>query len=120
MVITHIRDFIEFDPKSTCLQSGRFSETVGFLSIDNATGNSPVFSRNYIDFNKKSFKYHNNSEDLFTKRDSNVINKIALLEKSLQLDEEFSIVPQNYYIITRPIISDEDIYHLIKTECYLN
>ena len=114
MVITHIRDFIEFDPKSTCLQSGRFSETVGFLSIDNVTGNSPVFSRNYIDFNKKSFKYHSNSEDLFTKKGSNVIHKIDLLEKSLQLDEEFGIVPQNYYMMTRPIDSEENIYHLIK------
>ncbi|KAK5778298.1 Smn1p PWA37_000455 [Arxiozyma heterogenica] len=111
---THIRDFVEFDSKSTCLQSGRFSETVGFLSIDNVTDNQPNFSRSYIDFNKQSFKFHSNSSHLYTKRGSNVIQEINLLKKSLQLDEQFGMVPQNYYMMTRPIESEENIYHLIK------
>lgn len=113
---THVRDFVEYDFKSTCLQSGRFAETVGFLSIDNVTVNEPMFSRSYIDFNKKSFKFHSNSSHLFTKRGSSVIQEIDLLKKSLQLDEPFGMVPQNYYMMTRPIESEENIYHLIKNK----
>ncbi|KAF8425251.1 Ser/Thr protein phosphatase family [Tirmania nivea] len=71
---THIRDFVVYDELSTGLESGRYCETVGWLSIshipntttaaeremekkgDNKT--SVLFSRTYIDFNRFSFAHH--------------------------------------------------------------
>lgn len=113
---SHIRDFVEFDPKGTCLQSGRFSETVGFLSINNVTNDEPEISRSYIDFNKRSFKFHSHSLDLLTKRGAKVTYRLNQLRQSLQLDERFGTVPQTYYMMVRPIDSEDNIYHLLKNK----
>lgn len=112
---SHIRDFVQFDSKATCLQSGRFAETVGFLSIDNVSNSSPLISRRYIDFNKRSFKYHSNSTTLATERGAKVSHKLKLLRQSLQLDRQYGVTPRNYYMMTRPIDSEENIYQMIKS-----
>lgn len=113
---SHIRDFVELDPKATCLQSGRFSETVGFLSINNVTDDEPGISRSYIDFNKRSFKFHTHSLDLLTKRGLKVTHRLNQLRETLQLNERFGTTPQTYYMMARPIDSEENIYYLLKNE----
>ncbi|RPB25100.1 Metallo-dependent phosphatase [Terfezia boudieri ATCC MYA-4762] len=71
---THIRDFVVYDDLSTGLESGRYCETVGWLSIshiptaaaeDKGDNNTPVlFSRTYIDFNRFSFAHHSRPRSL--------------------------------------------------------
>lgn len=111
---SHIRDFASFDDKSTGLQSGRFAETVGFLSIDNVTSESPVFSRRYIDFNKRSFLHHTGDTVINDESKGRHISKeLAQLRKKYQLDNLIGQVPQTYYMSARPLESEENIYNLI-------
>ncbi|EDO15704.1 hypothetical protein Kpol_1000p16 [Vanderwaltozyma polyspora DSM 70294] len=116
---SHIRDFTVLDSKSTGLQSGRFAETVGFLSIDDVHSDDPNFFRRYIDFNKRSFIYHSNvsrKEKFSTPKGRFVTQMVDNLRKALNLDEIFGFVPKTYYFSSRPINSEESIYHLLKSK----
>lgn len=112
---SHIRDYVILDDKSTGLQSGRFAETVGFLSIDNVTSETPRFSRRYIDFSKRSFQHHSrvSKSEIATSKGHLVSDQLKNLRKKLNLDEVIGYVPQDYYMSARPIDSEENLYHLI-------
>lgn len=119
---THIRDFVQLDSKSTCLQSGRFAETVGFLSInmtDPVDAESPIFSRRYIDFNKEAFKYHlsklghDSDVPVSTKKGKTISRLVNDLRHELNLNEKLGYIPQTYYVSTRPLNSEENLYHLV-------
>lgn len=116
---SHVRDFVMFDGKSSGLQSGRFAETLGFLSIDNVTIESPKFARRYIDFNKESFKYHSEGHGknaIDFSKGKQISKDLKYLREELQLDNEMGYVPKTYYMSARPLKSDENIYHLITKE----
>lgn len=114
---SHIRDFVEFDSKSTGLQSGRFSETLGFLSIDNVTSKSPNFFRRYLDFNKRSFAHHLKLSQLpDTEKGIHVSNLVGNLRMKLNLDTELGYVPRTYYMSSKPMDSQENLYHLLTSQ----
>ncbi|CAI4064182.1 hypothetical protein SKDZ_08G2480 [Saccharomyces kudriavzevii ZP591] len=119
---THIRDFVQLDSKSSCLQSGRFAETVGFLSINMtnfADFDNPIFTRRYIDFNKDAFTYHlrriaNDADvSLSTRRGEFISRLVNDLRHDLNLDQKLGYIPRTYYVSTRPLDSEENLYHLI-------
>ncbi|KAL3231794.1 Uncharacterized protein RNJ44_00329 [Nakaseomyces bracarensis] len=110
---SHIRDFVRFDEKATCLQSGKFSETLGFLSVDDPNSNNVTFSRRYIDFNKRSFRYHSNAKSLRTKKGARLSKKIHKLRNELSLNDVIGYIPQSYYLSARPLDSPENIYNLL-------
>lgn len=105
---SHIRDFSVLDDLSTALQSGRYCETVGFLSIDDfpKEGKNESYAQNnihrkYIDFNLHSFMHHSNRTilDKFnTEKGLFVSNELARYSKTLLLDEVYGNVPHSYYI----------------------
>ncbi|SJM87670.1 related to 5^ nucleotidase [Zygosaccharomyces bailii] len=114
---SHIRDFVELDKKSTALQSGRFAETVGFLSIDNLTGGSPKFFRRYMDFSTRSFAHHLSMKHMpKTEKGLHVTSMIKGLRQELQLDAKLGSVPRTYYMSSKPLKSPENLYHLITHE----
>lgn len=111
---SHIRDFVSIDGKSTGLQSGRFAETVGFLSIDNVTSDAPAFFRRYIDFSKRSFLHHTRDTAMNSESEGRHITKeLVQLRKKYQLDNLIGQVSQTYYMSARPLESEENIYNLI-------
>ena len=79
---THIRDFVVYDDMSTGIESGRYCETLGWLSISgidsptytgemtprgvpnpvrqaaNSSKSSLVYARRYLDWNRRTFAYH--------------------------------------------------------------
>ncbi|KAH3900074.1 related to 5^ nucleotidase [Saccharomycodes ludwigii] len=115
---SHIRDFVQFDAKSTGLQSGRFCETVGFLSITNNSKDDsfPQFHRRYIDFNLRSFNYHLSNLGGLNIENSNgaeVSEEISKIRKKLNLDEVYGYIPQNYYMYYEPLTSKKNIYNLL-------
>ena len=106
---SHIRDFSILDNLSTGLQSGRYCETVGFLSINNLPSEeesqekyiSNNIHRKYIDFNLHSFMHHSNHtvlEKFNTEKGLYVSKELAKYSKDLKLDEAYGIVPHSYYI----------------------
>ncbi|KAJ6053997.1 uncharacterized protein N7446_010009 [Penicillium canescens] len=93
----HVRDYAKYDDKAFALASGRFMETIGFMSIDGlATGgksgilnSGPVFKRRYIDSNLYSYHYHTGlDQDTFpTEKGQNVSRLIAKARSELELDK---------------------------------
>ncbi|SCU91864.1 LAFA_0F06326g1_1 [Lachancea sp. 'fantastica'] len=116
---SHIRDFAIFDDKSTGLQSGRFAETVGFLSIDNIKSGLPEFHRRYIDFSKNQFSHHSGSS-LQTEKGAKLSQEISNLREALNLNDVVGYVPSTYYMYSRPISSKHNIYNLLTTKVLPN
>lgn len=112
---SHIRDFVRFDNKSTCLQSGKFAETVGFLSIDDPNSKDVKFFRRYIDFNKRSFRFHSMSKNIFTEQGSKLSKRISQLRQDLGLNEIIGYIPKSYYLSARNLSAEDNLYHLLTS-----
>lgn len=121
---THIRDYMRYDSKSYALESGRYMETVGFMSIEGlVTGGkenslsassiaSPTFSRRYIDNNLFSFHHHTglNTTTFPTGHGTNVSALISSARKTLGLDSRFGCAPTDLWTNRAPYPSKNSIF----------
>ncbi|THV06273.1 hypothetical protein K435DRAFT_645636, partial [Dendrothele bispora CBS 962.96] len=63
---THIRDCVQLDNRSMSLESGRYMETVGWMSanVSSSTSSDPIsFSRRYLDTNRLTYQFHTGTSD---------------------------------------------------------
>ena len=106
---SHIRDFARYDSKSSALESGRYLETIGFMSVDgikkaggpfSTTANGVSTSRRYIDHNLLSFYHHTglNHSTFPTESGRNLSGYIADARRALQLDRLLGCAPQDYWL----------------------
>lgn len=130
---THVRDFSKYDSKAFALESGRYMETIGFMSITGlATGGkhnehvsdalrdsetmrplaSPKFARRYIDNNLFSYYHHTllNSTSFPTSHGQNVSGMISLARKALNLDTRFGCAPLDLWTHRAPYPSNNSIF----------
>jgi hypothetical protein len=125
----HIRDYVVFDSKSTALASGRFMETIGFLSIDGlgsvgnksaiakakskatSTSTSLSFNRIYLDNNLFSYQHHSkkNETEFPTKEGRKVSEKITQIRKDLDLDSSYGCAPDNLWLNRAPYPGNNSI-----------
>lgn len=97
---THVRDCRMPDPNSMALESGRYLETVGWMSVRNITG-TPVFSRRYIDANPRNYAFHVHIEHagyLSTSRGRFVRKAMDTVAGAWNLTQLFGLVPKDYYL----------------------
>ena len=130
---THIRDYAKYDSKAYALESGRYMETIGFMSITGlSTGGksneaadpdfkpsaSPSFSRRYIDNNLFSFHHHTSlNESTFpTEHGRNVSSMISSARKKLQLDKTYGCAPRDYWTNRAPYPSKHSIFSWLGDE----
>ncbi len=136
---THIRDYAKYDSKAHALESGRYLETIGFMSIHglNAGGKprdkngvaspksgqlairtSPLFARRYIDNNLFSFHHHTcrNSTSFPTSHGRNVSETIASARKALGLDHQFGCAPRDLWTNRAPYPSKNSIFTWLANE----
>ncbi|KAL4916715.1 Metallo-dependent phosphatase-like protein [Aspergillus aurantiobrunneus] len=117
----HIRDCVQYDSNAYGLASGRFMETIGFMSIDNLSTRDrqiepglvkPVFERRYIDNNLFSFYHHTDLDgNTFpTEHGRNVSRLIQLSRRALMLDEIYGCIPESLWMSRSPYTSDDSIY----------
>ncbi|KAF3064909.1 hypothetical protein GL218_02310 [Daldinia childiae] len=134
---SHIRDFAVFDSSSTALESGRYCETLGWLSMSgfNSKNSSPagvpnptrkatqnstspfVYSRRYLDWNRRTFEYHaatlyNKSFDYHSGLD--VTEDITNDRKQLNLTVVYGCVPQDYCMTCVPFNASGNIFPLLS------
>ena len=128
---THIRDYAKYDSNAHALESGRYMETIGFMSITGlrsggkATHDSsirkpdistmkaaPSFSRRYIDNNLFSFHHHTglNATTFPTQHGRNVSSAIASARKALNLDKRFGCAPKDLWTNRAPFPSENSIF----------
>ena len=121
---SHIRDFKVYDSKAAALESGRYFETIGFLSISglnapnasNAAAN-PTFARRYIDNNLYSLYHHTNTTNITfpTQAGLNISTAIHTARKRLQLDQFRGCAPQPFYVHRAPYPSNTSIFTWLQT-----
>jgi hypothetical protein len=131
---SHIRDYKVYDDKSVALESGRYMETIGFMSIDGLrTGGTkdskPVaqkskitFNRLYIDNNLYSLHHHSGQDDekFTTELGFNVSRHIGDARKSLGLGERYGCAPRDLWVNRRPYPHEESIFSWLEKEVIPN
>ena len=134
---THIRDYAKYDSKAYGLESGRYMETIGFMSVTGLhTGGksnsmsidtaalhvarvaSPTFSRRYIDNNLFSFYHHTdmNGTTFPTEHGRNVSSMIASARKAMKLDKSYGCAPRDYWTNRAPYPSKNSIFSWLQDE----
>lgn len=99
---SHIRNFKIYDEKSTALESGRYFETVGFLSIDGLMSKAKdaglSFFRRYIDANRAGYQHHTSTDEksFDTPEGLNLTATLAQHRAELGLDRLIGCAPQDY------------------------
>lgn len=137
---THIRDFTVYDDMSTGLEAGRYCETLGWLSLSginsssftgnmkprgvpnpsrkatNTSASSMVYSRRYLDWNRRTFAYHaTGSQDSTFDLHSGlrVSSKISDSRKNLNLSDLYGCAPRTYCISCKPQDDPGSIYSFL-------
>ncbi|CAE7188580.1 unnamed protein product [Rhizoctonia solani] len=111
----HIRFCRQFDSNSMVLESGRFMETVGWMSIslNKTSPMSPAsFERRYLDGNKITYMYHSNTTE--HNFDSAVGLEVDAFNRNLtarwDLGRVHGCSSQNYFVERYPWPHPQNIY----------
>lgn len=123
----HVRDAVKFDDKAFAIASGRYMETIGWMSVDgiaskaageNKVSSSVSFKRRYIDNNLLGLYHHSAlDQDSFpTEHGRNVTKAIAAARKELDLDYTYGCAPRDLWMTRSPYPSDDSIYSWLEEE----
>ncbi|KAL2001773.1 hypothetical protein VTN02DRAFT_1236 [Thermoascus thermophilus] len=120
----HVRDYVKYDSMAYGLASGRFMETIGFMSIDGLTTGgrprraAPSFSRRYIDNNLFSFHHHTGLDaDTFpTEHGQSVSRLIQESRHALRLDHVHGCAPRDLWMSRAPYPGNASIYTWLQEE----
>ncbi|KAH7883373.1 Metallo-dependent phosphatase-like protein [Phlebopus sp. FC_14] len=115
---SHIRDCQQYDGRSMALESGRYMETVGWMSaeLDAAKGNANniSFSRRYLDQNRVTYEYHTQTSNstfdtLYGQAITWGLQQLAI---NFNLSYLFGTAPQDYTINQNPYPSNGSLLSL--------
>ncbi|KAG0695395.1 Metallo-dependent phosphatase-like protein [Suillus ampliporus] len=115
---THIRDCYQFDHRSMALQSGRYMETIGWMSanISASKGNNNAisFTRRYLDQNRVTYEYHTNTSDQTFDTDAgqNITRGLYGLANQFNLSYQYGTAPQDYTTNYDPYPSEKSLLSL--------
>ncbi|KAI1764419.1 5'-nucleotidase [Hypoxylon sp. FL1150] len=123
----HVRDARKFDDNAFAIASGRYFETIGWMSIDGikkksqnqaSTEAAVTFRRKYIDNNLFGLYYHTglNETTFPTDHGRNVSNTITEGRKALKLDNSFGCAPQDLWMSRAPYPANNSIFSWLETQ----
>ncbi|KAI5117468.1 hypothetical protein M0805_004071 [Coniferiporia weirii] len=109
---THIRDCTQYDGRSMALESGRYMETVGWMSVDLSKktqdklekSDNLTFTRRYLDANRVTYEFHtglgvNTFDTSLGKSLSEGMKELAV---KFDLNYTFGTAPHDYTISRSP------------------
>jgi len=120
---SHIRDCNQPDGRSMALESGRYMETVGWMSVDfdkkksDSTQNL-TFSRRYLDPNRVTYEYHTRTSNFSfdTLQGKSITSGLNQLAKSFDLSFLFGTAPQDYTLSRDPYPSNGSLLSLFADQ----
>lgn len=121
----HVRDAISLDSRTFGIASGRYFETIGWMSIDgiptkseDVHSKSVSFNRRYIDNNLFGLYSHTglNESTFPTEHGLNVSKQITEARKQLDLDKQFGCAPQSYWMARRPYPHKDNVFTLLDQQ----
>ncbi|TWU72933.1 hypothetical protein ED733_001894 [Metarhizium rileyi] len=125
----HVRDAVSYDSQAFAMASGRYFETIGFMSIDGiskkstedvSAAASPKFNRKYIDTNLLGMYYHTGLNDTTfpTEQGKFVTKQIARARKALNLDHHYGCAPRDLWMSRAQYPGNSSIYSWIQDEVF--
>lgn len=124
----HVRDARSYDSKSYAIASGRYLETIGWMSVDGikkrsedvSTQASVSFTRKYMDNNLYGMYYHTglNESTFHTENGVRVSKTIDRARKSLELDLKFGCAPQSYWMSRTKFPHKDSLYTLVQEQIF--
>lgn len=121
----HVRDAISLDAKTFGIASGRYFETIGWMSINGIAKKSEQvettavsFNRRYIDNNLLGLYHHTglNESTFPTEHGRNVSKQIAKARAALDLDQRFGCAPQDYWMARTKYPSNDSVFTLLDQQ----
>ncbi|KAK2463089.1 hypothetical protein APHAL10511_004744 [Amanita phalloides] len=111
---THIRDCNQLDGRSMLLESGRYMETVGWMSVNLTSPDAKgklTFSRRYLDANRVTYEYHTSqSNHTFDTVEGKDITKSLLdLWNVFDLGYTYGTSPQDFTLTRSPYPSNASV-----------
>ncbi|CAK7201991.1 hypothetical protein SEUCBS139899_004709 [Sporothrix eucalyptigena] len=121
----HVRDAVHFDDRAVAIASGRYFETIGWMSVTgiehgkakDVQSAAPVkFARRYIDNNLLGLYYHSgtNATTFPTDHGQNVTATITAARADLDLETPYGCAPQNYWLQRRPYNHPSSVFSLLR------
>ncbi|CAI6093851.1 unnamed protein product [Clonostachys chloroleuca] len=125
----HVRDARKYDSLSIGMASGRYMETIGWMSVDGlnkknkgevSTQKSVSFHRKYIDNNLYGMYHHTglNESTFPTAHGQNVSSMIDSARQALKLDHKYGCAPKNYWMSRAKHGSEDNLYTFIENEVF--
>lgn len=124
----HVRDFRKFDDKAFAIASGRYFETIGWMSIDGMKKKSSKanvsphaslsFRRRYIDNNLYGLYHHTglNETTFPTSHGRNITKMITESRKALKLDHSFGCAPQDLWMSRAPYPDSSSVFTWLEQQ----
>ncbi|KAF8920560.1 Metallo-dependent phosphatase-like protein [Mucidula mucida] len=107
---THIRDCIQLDDRSMSLESGRYMETIGWMSLkmDEHDQGKLTFSRRYLDANRVTYEYHTAQEPVSfdTMHGRSLTQGLNELAADFDLNFTYGTAPRDFTISQSPYPSN--------------
>ncbi|PCH36598.1 hypothetical protein WOLCODRAFT_167014 [Wolfiporia cocos MD-104 SS10] len=117
---THIRDCIQFDGRSMALESGRYMETVGWMSanLDVPKTENITFTRRYMDANRVTYEYHTGSSNhtFDTTAGQNITAGLEQLWVNYDLSTLYGYAPHDFTLSRDPYPSNGSVLTLFAAE----
>ncbi|EGG11964.1 uncharacterized protein MELLADRAFT_32752 [Melampsora larici-populina 98AG31] len=109
----HIRDCRQLDSHSMSISSGRYMETIGWMSVQglNRTGDVS-FSRRYLDQNRVTYAFHAGS-GFDTEAGINTTHAISETANKFNITYKFGTAPQSYFNYRVPITANNSMTYLL-------
>ncbi|KAK1758654.1 Metallo-dependent phosphatase-like protein [Echria macrotheca] len=113
----HVRDATSYDSRSFAIASGRYFETIGWMSVELGS-DAPSFHRRYIDNNILGLYHHTglNASTFPTEHGRNVTSMIAKARAELDLDYIYGCAPKDYWMTRAPYPHENSIYSLLEKQ----
>ncbi|KAI6029165.1 Metallo-dependent phosphatase-like protein [Pisolithus microcarpus] len=115
---THIRDCQQYDGRSMAMESGRYMETIGWMSANLNAGkgnaNDIEFSRRYLDQNRVTYQYHTRTSNstFDTRYGRSITDGLRDLAEQYNLSYQYGISPRDYTMTRDPYPSDGSLLSL--------
>ncbi|EJD02042.1 uncharacterized protein FOMMEDRAFT_20830 [Fomitiporia mediterranea MF3/22] len=120
---THIRDCVQLDGRSMALESGRYMETIGWMSVDldesNRNGtNNLTFTRRYLDQNRVTYEFHSgqSNQTFDTQAGEAITAGMNQLAERFDLSFQFGTVPHDFLLTRAPFPSNDSLLSLFIQE----
>ncbi|PBK99157.1 hypothetical protein ARMGADRAFT_1007757 [Armillaria gallica] len=119
---THIRDCLQLDGRSMSLESGRYMETVGWMSVklddDQSKSKNLAFSRRYLDPNRVTYEYHTQESQVTfdTEQGKSITAGLNQLAVDFDLNFTYGTAPHDFTITQVPYPSNDSLLSLFAEQ----